>query len=159
MSIADNQVVTFHYTLRHGDELIETSAGKDPISYLHGHSNVIPGLEKAMEGKEAGDEFEVTVPMAEAYGERYEDRQQQVPVKHLQGAKRWKPGMVAMVQTDQGARQVTIIKAGLKHATVDLNHPLSGKDLTFNVEIVEAREATDDEIAHGHAHGVGGHHH
>ncbi|SBS27398.1 FKBP-type peptidyl-prolyl cis-trans isomerase SlyD [Marinomonas spartinae] len=159
MSIADNQVVTFHYTLRHGDELIETSAGKDPISYLHGHSNVIPGLEKAMEGKEAGAEFEVTVPMAEAYGERHEDRQQQVPVKHLQGAKRWKPGMVAMVQTDQGARQVTIIKAGLKHATVDLNHPLSGKDLTFNVEIVDTREATDDEIAHGHAHGLGGHQH
>lgn len=159
MSIADNQVVQFNYTLRHGEELIETSAGKDPISYLHGHGNVIPGLEKAMEGKEVGAEFEVTVASADAYGDRHEDRTQEVPVKHLQGGKRWKPGMIAMIQTEQGMRQVTIIKSGLKRAIVDLNHPLSGKDLTFNIEIVEAREATDDEIAHGHAHGVGGHHH
>ena len=159
MSIADNQVVQFHYTLRHGEELIETSAGKDAAAYLHGHGNVIPGLEKAMEGKEVGDEFEVTVACADAYGERHEDRQQQVPVKHLQGAKRWKAGMVAMVKTDKGMRQVTVVKVGLKHATVDLNHPLSGKDLTFNIQIVDSREATNDEIAHGHAHGVGGHHH
>ncbi|MFT4573407.1 MAG: FKBP-type peptidyl-prolyl cis-trans isomerase SlyD, partial [Marinomonas primoryensis] len=95
MSIADNQVVQFHYTLRHGEELIETSAGKDPATYLHGHGNVIPGLEKAMEGKAVGDEFEVTVACADAYGERHEDRTQQMPIKHLQGAKRWKAGMVA----------------------------------------------------------------
>ncbi|MEL0625120.1 FKBP-type peptidyl-prolyl cis-trans isomerase, partial [Marinomonas arenicola] len=99
-------------------------AGKDPISYLHGHCNVIPGLEKAMEGKEVGAEFEVTVRSAEAYGDRHEDRTQEVPVKHLQGGNRWKPGMIAMVQTDQGMRQVSIIKACLKRALVDLNHPL-----------------------------------
>mgnify|MGYP000710571127 CR=1 FL=1 len=106
-----------------------------------------------------GDEFEVTVPCSEGYGERKADHQQQVPIKHLQGAKRWKAGMVAMVQTEKGARQVTIVKAGLKHATVDLNHPLAGKDLTFNIQILEMRDATDDEVAHGHAHGIGGHHH
>ena len=159
MSIADNKVVQFHYTLRSGEALIETSAGKDPAAYLHGHGNVIPGLEKAMVGKEVGDEFEVTVPCSEGYGERKADHQQQVPIKHLQGAKRWKAGMVAMVQTEKGARQVTIVKAGLKHATVDLNHPLAGKDLTFNIQILDMRDATDDEVAHGHAHGIGGHHH
>ena len=159
MSISDNTVVQFHYTLREGETLIETSAGSDPLAYLHGAGNVIPGLEKAMEGRSAGDEFEVTVAPEDAYGQRHEDRTQQMPIKHLQGAKRWKPGMIATVQTDQGMRQVTIIKAGLKHATVDLNHPLSGKELTFSVQIVDTRDATDDEIAHGHAHGVGGHHH
>ncbi|KZM43000.1 peptidylprolyl isomerase [Marinomonas sp. SBI22] len=159
MSIKDNTVVQFHYTLREGDALIETSAGNDPLAYLHGHSNIIPGLQAAMEGKAAGDEFEVTVAAADAYGERKEDHQQQVPIKHLQGAKRWKVGMTAIVQTDKGQRQVTVVKAGLKHATVDLNHPLAGKDLTFSVEVVDVRDATEDEIAHGHAHGVGGHHH
>ncbi|TDO98096.1 FKBP-type peptidyl-prolyl cis-trans isomerase [Marinomonas balearica] len=159
MTIAKNTVVQFHYTLREGDELIETSAGADPLAFLHGHGNIIPGLEKAMEGKSKGDEFEVTVACKDAYGERSDDATQQVPIKHLQGAKRWKPGMVAMIKTDKGMRQVTIIKAGLKHATVDVNHPLAGKELTFSVEIVDTREATDDEVAHGHAHGVGGHHH
>lgn len=157
MSITDNKVVQFHYTLREGDTLIETSAGNDPLAYLHGHSNIIPGLQNAMEGKGAGDKFEVTI--LSAYGERKDDHQQQVPIKHLQGAKRWKSGMTAMIKTDQGMRQVTIVKAGLKHAMVDLNHPLAGKDLTFSVEVIDIRDATNDEITHGHAHGVGGHHH
>ena len=159
MAIEKNKVVQFHYTLRSGDELIETSAGKDPAAYLHGHGNVIPGLEAAMLGKNEGDEFDVTVPSQDGYGARKENHQQQVPIKHLQGAKRWKPGMVALVQTDKGSRQVTIVKAGLKHATVDLNHPLSGKDLSFSIQIVDIRDATAEEVSHGHAHGVGGHHH
>ncbi|WCN14609.1 peptidylprolyl isomerase [Marinomonas mediterranea] len=159
MAISKNTVVQFHYTLREGDELIETSAGSDPLAYLHGHGNIIPGLEKSMEGRDTGDQFDVTVACADAYGERKDDAAQQVPIKHLQGAKRWKPGMVAMIKTDQGMRQVTIIKAGLKHATVDTNHPLAGKELTFSVDIIDTREASEDEVAHGHAHGVGGHHH
>ncbi|MDB4837324.1 peptidylprolyl isomerase [Marinomonas sp.] len=159
MSIADNHVVQFHYTLRQGEELLETSAGGDPVAYLHGHGNIIPGLEKAMEGKNSGDEFDADIACADAYGEREEDKTQQMPIKHLQGAKRWKPGMVASVQTDKGMRQVTLVKVGLKHATVDLNHPLAGKDLIFNIQIVDVREATADEVSHGHAHGVGGHHH
>lgn len=159
MSITDNKVVQFHYTLREGDKLIETSAGSDPVAYLHGHNNIIPGLQKAMLGKNTGDQFDVTVPSSDAYGERKEGHEQQIPVKHLQGAKRWQPGMTAVVKTDQGMRQVTIIKAGLKHAKVDLNHPLAGKELTFSVEVLSVRDATEEEIAHGHAHGVGGHHH
>ncbi|MBD5769545.1 FKBP-type peptidyl-prolyl cis-trans isomerase [Marinomonas colpomeniae] len=159
MPIAENQVVQFHYTLRQGEELLETSAGGEPAAYLHGHSNIVPGLEKEMEGKDVGAEFEVTVACADAYGERHEDSTQQMPIKHLQGAKRWKPGMVAMVKTDKGMRQVTIVKAGLKHAMVDVNHPLAGKDLTFNIEIVDVRDATSDEVSHGHSHGVGGHQH
>lgn len=159
MAITANKVVQFHYTLRVGEQLLETSAGKEPAAYLHGHGNVIPGLEKALVGKSVGDEFTVTIPSSEAYGDRYPDRTQQVPIKHLQGGKRWKPGMVAMVKTEKGMRQVTIEKVGLKHATVDLNHPLSGKDLTFAIEVVDIRDATTEEVAHGHAHGVGGHHH
>ncbi|TPE46928.1 peptidylprolyl isomerase [Maribrevibacterium harenarium] len=159
MSITKNSVVQFHYTLKEGENFIETSAGNDPLAYLHGHGNIVPGLEKAMEGKAAGEEFEVTVPCSEAYGERQEGKTQQVPIKHLQGAKRWKAGMVATVHTDQGMRQVTVVKAGLKHATVDLNHPLAGKDLTFIVQVIDVREATAEELSHGHAHGVGGHHH
>ncbi len=159
MTISKNKVVQFHYTLRSEDELIETSAGKDPAAFLFGHGSVIPGLEKAMEGKATGDEFDVDVSAVDAYGERFDDRQQQVPVKHLQGAKRWKPGMVAMVQTDKGMRQVTVVKVGLKHATVDLNHPLAGKNLSFSIQIVDVRDATEEEISHGHAHGVGGHNH
>ncbi|GAB3479934.1 FKBP-type peptidyl-prolyl cis-trans isomerase [Marinomonas epiphytica] len=159
MSISDNQVVQFHYTLREGQALIETSAGGNPVAYLHGHGNIVPGLEKAMSEHSAGDEFDVTVPCADAYGERRENHTQQVPIKHLQGAKRWQAGMTAMVQTDKGARQVTVIKAGLKHAVVDLNHPLAGKDLTFSVQVVDVRDASNEEITHGHAHGAGGHNH
>ena len=163
MSIADNQVVQFHYTLRHGEELIETSAGKDPAAYLHGHGNVIPGLEKAMEGKQAGDTFSVTVPPSEGYGQRNEANQQRIPIKHLHGDKKSKSkiraGMVVSVETEEGPRQVTVVKAGKFNVDVDSNHPLAGRTLVFDVEIIDVRDATEEEATHGHAHGVGGHQH
>jgi FKBP-type peptidyl-prolyl cis-trans isomerase SlyD len=112
-----------------------------------------------MEGKVAGDIFSVTVPPEEAYGMRQEGAAQRVPIKHLQGARKWRPGMIAHVQTDQGMKQVQVVKVGRFMADVDTNHPLAGKTLTFDIEVVDVREATAEEIAHGHAHGVGGHHH
>ncbi|MGB0894292.1 MAG: FKBP-type peptidyl-prolyl cis-trans isomerase [Parashewanella sp.] len=160
MTITKDSVVQFNYTLKdEKGEQIETSKGHSPIAYLHGHNNMFPGVEKAIEQHNAGDSFTVTLPASETYGEREEGAEQRVSVKHLVGAKVWKPGMTAMVNTDQGQRQVTVVKVGKFMATIDTNHPLSGRELTFDIEIVDVRDATAEELSHGHAHGVGGHQH
>ncbi len=160
MKIAEKHVVRFHYTLKNtADQTLESSDKDQPIAYLFGHNNIIPGLEKAMLGKTAGEQFSVTIPPEEAYGPRTENATQRVSIKHLQGAKKWKPGMVAIIDTDQGRRQATVVKIGKFMADVDFNHPLAGKTLKFDVEIVEVREATQEELEHGHAHGDGGHQH
>lgn len=160
MEIIKDRVVQFHYSLRDADgNEIENSRKGEPMAYLHGHRNMMEGLEVAMEGRSAGDIFSVTLAPEEAYGKRVEGAEQRVPVKHLQGAKKWRPGMVAHVQTEQGLRQVQILKVGKFMVTIDTNHPLAGKTVTFDVEVIDVREATPEELAHGHAHGVGGHHH
>ncbi|MDO6640394.1 MULTISPECIES: peptidylprolyl isomerase [unclassified Shewanella] len=160
MSAQDNMVVRFNYTLRDEQgEVIESNEGGSPIAYLHGHDNMMPGVENAIAGKDAGEKFTVTLPAAETYGERMEGAEQRVSVKHLQGAKVWKVGMSAIVNTEEGQRQVTIVKMGKFMATIDTNHPLAGRELTFDIEVVDFREATDEEIAHGHSHGEGGHQH
>ncbi len=164
MKIADKTVAQFHYVLKNeaGEEL-ESSQGNDPLAYLHGANNTLVGLENALTGKEAGDNFSVTLQPEEAYGERQEDMVQRVPVKHLQGLPsknaKWKVGMIAVVQTEQGQRQVTVVKTGKFMVTVDINPPLAGKVLTFDIDVVDVRAATDEEVEHGHAHGVGGHQH
>ena len=163
MKITDKTVVQFHYTLKDeaGVEL-ESSTGKAPLAYLHGVNNMLVGLEKALTDKSAGDKFSVTLQPEEAYGERQEDAIQRVPAKHLQSEKpvaKWLPGMTAVVQTEQGQRQVTVVKSGKFMITVDMNPILAGKVLTFDVEVVDVRAATDEEVQHKHAHGVGGHHH
>jgi FKBP-type peptidyl-prolyl cis-trans isomerase SlyD len=160
MNISKDTVVQFHYTLK--DEqgnLIESTDGMEPMAYLHGADNMIAGLEKAMEGKAAGDNFEATVAAVDGYGERVEGSVQRVPMKHLQGEKKWKPGMIASVQTEEGMRQVVVVKVGKFMVTVDTNHPLAGRTLVFDVNVVDVRAAEAEEIAHGHAHGVGGHQH
>ncbi len=160
MGIKNDMVVQFNYTLRdEKGEVLETNEGLDPIAYLHGHNNMMPGVEDAITGREQGDSFSVTLPPEETYGIRNENAEQRVSVKHLQGAKVWKPGMRALVNTDLGQRQVTVIKVGKFMATIDINHPLAGRTLTFDLDIIGARDATEEEIEHGHAHGVGGHHH
>jgi len=160
MNIAKDTVVQFHYTLKDDKgELIESTEGKDPMAYLHGHNNIIPGLEKALEGKAVGDSFSVTIEPQDGYGERKENAMQRISLKHLQGARKWKPGMMAFVETDQGYRQVTVVKVGKFNADVDTNHPLAGMTLLFDIQIADIREASEEEKAHGHAHGVGGHHH
>ena len=159
MQISNNSVVQFHYTLSDANGEIESSHKHDPILYLHGQPGLIDGLVEALEGHKAGDSFSVTLTADKAYGPRLDDAIQKVQVKRLQGAKKWKPGMIAVIETEQGPRQVTIVKVGLSQAEVDSNHPLAGKDLTFAIEILDVREATEEELAHGHAHGAGGHHH
>jgi len=160
MLVTKDTVVRFNYTLKNDEgELIERSAGHEPTAYLQGHSGMIRGVQLALEGKQAGDRFNVTVHPHDGYGERLDNSIQRVPVKHLIGAKKWRPGMIATVHTDKGQRQVSIVKMGKFMAKVDTNHPLAGQILHFDIEIIDVREATQEEIAHGHAHGAGGHQH
>ena len=159
MKIEKDHVVRFHYTVSEvGQEPLESSKEREPLAILIGHGNIIPGLEKAMEGRESGDSFGVDVPSADAYGEKREGLSQRVPKKHF-GNQRLVPGMQVVLNTNFGPRAVTIEKVGMSVVDVDLNHPMAGKDLHFDVEIVEVREATPEEIEHGHVHGDGGHHH
>jgi len=159
MLISKDTVVQLHYQLSDDNGLLESSQGSDPLLYLHGHQNMLPAIEQALEGKSKGDKLELTLAPKDAYGERREDAIQSVQVKHLQGAKKWQPGMMAVVQTEHGPRQVKVVKVGMFKADVDTNHPLAGKTLQFSFEILDVRAASEEEIAHGHAHGVGGHHH
>ena len=160
MQIANDTVVQFNYTLKDEQgEVMDTNEGKAPLAYLHGHNNMLEGLEKALDGKNEGDSFSVTLAPADAYGERDESLIQRVSIRHLQGAKRWEPGMVAMVHTENGPRQVVVVKVGRFMADVDLNHLLAGRTLTFDLDVVSVRAATGEELEHGHAHGEGGHQH
>lgn len=156
MKVEKDRVVAFHYTVsEQGQEPSESSVGQAPMSVLIGHNNIIPGLEAAMEGKSAGEKFDVEVAAADAYGERREGMTQRIPKKHFQGAK-LEPGMQAVLQTNMGPRAVTIEKVGMTVVDVDLNHPMAGKDLHFAIEITNVREATAEELEHGHVHGDGG---
>ena len=164
MLIGADKVVTFHYRLSEsGQEVVENSRDDQPVVYLHGHGGMLAGLESALTGKQAGDQFTVTLSPEMAYGLRRDDAVQRISVKHVMNPGNMKvtyrPGMVVQVNTDQGPREVTVIKAGLKTIDVDTNHPMAGKTLKFEVEVVDVRDASEEEIAHGHVHGVGGHHH
>lgn len=156
MQITKNSVVEFHYRVNEGDALLENSQGNAPLVYLHGHGGLFETMEAAFVGKSVGDEFEVTLTPEQSYGERRESAIQRIPLKHLQGAKKWSPGMVATVESNQGKQEVTLIKVGRFNADCDLNHPFAGKTLTFAIQVVSVREATADELSHGHAHSKGG---
>ena len=164
MKIAKDSVVRFHYTVSEhssegrGQESLESSKDREPLAILYGHGNIIPGLETAMLDREAGASFSVDVPAADAYGEKRDGLSQRVPKKHF-GAQKLEPGMQVVLQTNFGPRAVTIQKVGMSVVDVDLNHPMAGKDLHFDVEIVEVREASAEELEHGHVHGDGGHQH
>jgi FKBP-type peptidyl-prolyl cis-trans isomerase SlyD len=160
MTIGKNKVVEFHYSLSNesGDPL-DSSRERQPMAYLHGAGNIIPGLEKAMAGRVAGDHFEVTVAPEEAYGVRNEGNVQRIPLKRLGQLARPRPGQVLSLQTQQGPVQVTVVKVGRFNVDVDANHPLAGQVLNFEVDVVSVRDATPEELSHGHAHGPGGHHH
>jgi len=160
VKIEKDKVVQFTYKMTDTDNnVLEDSTDMMPMAYLHGHGGLLIGLEKAMEGHLASEQFEVTLDPENAYGTIKEDQQQKIPMKHLQGAKRWKKGMVAVVHTEQGNKRVTVVKPGKFMVLVDFNHPFAGKTLKFAVKIVDVRDASNEEIAHGHAHGEGGHHH
>jgi FKBP-type peptidyl-prolyl cis-trans isomerase SlyD len=158
--IENKKVVSFHYTLTNetGKEL-ESSRGRDPMAYLHGAHNIIPGLEKVLAGKSAGDQFQVTLPPAEAYGEHNPSNIRRVAAKHFKKPKSLQPGQVVSIQTQEGERPAVIVKVGRFNVDVDANHPLAGQTLTFDVEITDVREASPEEVAHGHVHGKGAHEH
>ena len=155
-----DKVVTFHYTLKDSEgEQMETSLEKEPMTYLHGANNIISGLEKAMEGHAVKDTFSVTVEPEEAYGVRNENNIQRVPLKRLKNLGKISVGQILTLQTNQGQVQVTVLKVGRFNVDVDGNHPLAGEQLTFDVEITDIREASEEELEHGHVHGPGGHQH
>lgn len=161
MQIATNKVVSIDYTLTNDQgQVVDSSSGREPLAYLQGHHNIISGLESALEGKSAGDNVKVTIPPADAYGERDESLRHAVPRKMFENAENVQVGMQFQTMSEQGATQiVTVTGVDAEHVTVDANHPLAGETLTFDVTIVDVRDATDEEVAHGHVHGPGGHHH
>lgn len=161
MQIEQDKVVTFFYELSENDgAVLENNRGQIPMAYLHGHHNLLPALESALTGLQAGDTKVITLPPEDAYGEIKRDQTHRISIKHLVSHhKRIQPGTLVQVRTESGVVNARIIKAGKFMADVDLNHPFAGKTLTFNVTVEQVRDATPEEIKHGHAHGTGGHHH
>jgi FKBP-type peptidyl-prolyl cis-trans isomerase SlyD len=161
MLIAQDKVVLIHYTLTNDKgEVLDSSSGGEPLAYLHGQGNIIPGLEKALEGKQAGDKLDVKVAPADGYGERDDKLVQQVPRRAFSGAQNVQPGMQFHAQTSQGhTRMVTVTGVVGDMVMVDGNHPLAGEHLSFAVEVTEVRDPSEEELSHGHVHGPGGHHH
>lgn len=163
MTISQDKVVSFHYDLKEADTLLETSRDGDPVLYLHGYQNLLPAMEKGLEGQVAGAKVSLTLSPEEAYGKRQDGATQRIPIKHLVDHAKLKnklrAGMTVAINTEQGPQDAVVIKVGKFNVDVDANHPYAGKTLTFDIEVLEVRDATADEVAHGHAHGVGGHNH
>ena len=160
MAIGDDTVVSFHYKLSDADGTVnESPEGQSPVVYLHGRNAIVPGLETQLKGKKSGDKFTATVAPEEGYGPRNENAVQRVPLKHLATRGPIQVGQLVVVNTRDGGRQARVLKVGHFNVDLDLNHPLAGKTLTFDIEIVDVRAATDEELAHGHAHGPEGHAH
>lgn len=160
MQIAKNKVVSIDYTLTNPQgEVLDTSQGGEPLSYLHGMGQIIPGLETALEGKAQGDAVQTVIPPEQAYGTRDDRLVQDVPRQAFAGVQTVVPGMQFQAQTPGGARVVTVVGVGNDTVKVDANHPLAGVTLHFDVNVVNVREASPEELSHGHAHGPGGTHH
>ena len=160
MQIALNCVAYFHYTLTDDSgKVIDSSAVGEPLAYLHGAGNIVPGLEKALEGRQAGAKLSVKVVPEQGYGVRDEALVQEVPRRSFQGVKDLKAGMRFHAQSAQGPVAVMVTHARGDMITIDSNHALAGVTLNFDVEVTKVREATSEELMHGHVHGAGGHHH
>lgn len=156
MTIATDKVVTFHYTLEEeGATQLESSYDGDPVFYLHGHNNLLPAMEEALTGKAPGDKFALTLAPEQAYGHRQEGASQRVPKKHLLTKGKIQPGDLVKVNSEHGPVDARVVKVGLKNVDIDANHPYAGKTLTFVMEVVAVRDATAEEIAHGHVHAHG----
>jgi len=160
MQIANNKVVSIHYKLTNDDgDILDSSEGQEPLAYLHGLGNIIPGLENALSGRALGDKFSVTVAPADGYGEHDNEMVQSVPKSAFQGVDQILPGMQFQAQSPEGMQLVTVIDVDGDEVILDGNHPMAGITLTFDVEVTEIRDATAEELEHGHVHGPGGHHH
>jgi FKBP-type peptidyl-prolyl cis-trans isomerase SlyD len=160
MSIAQDHIVSIHYTLKNdAGDVLDSSSGGEPLTYLHGHGNLIPGLERELTGKKTGDKLQVKIAPSEGYGEYDRALVQRVPRRALKGVPEVRVGMRLQAQSEHGARAVTVTQLTGDLVTLDGNHPLAGQNLNFEVEVGEVRAATSEELAHGHAHGPGDHHH
>lgn len=160
MIVAQHTVVTIDYTLKNGEgTLLDTSDGREPLVYLHGVGALIPGLEKEMEGKEKGNQFNTVIQPDDAYGTRKEELVKVVSKEGFQGDEELKVGMQVQLETDHGPSIAVVSNIENENVTLDLNHPLADMTLHFDVSIKDVRQATDEEISHGHVHGPGGHHH
>ena len=158
MIIENNKVVSIDYTLTLDDgEILDSSAGKDPLSYIHGLGHIIPGLENALLGKKSGEAFMVSINPEDAYGVYNEELVQKIPRTYFESGVEIVPGM----QFSSGGKEgfVTVIEVEKENIVVDGNHPLAGQKLTFDIKITNVREASSEELSHGHVHGPGGHHH
>jgi FKBP-type peptidyl-prolyl cis-trans isomerase SlyD len=156
MTIQQNSVVGINYTLKNDDgEVLDTSEGREALYYLQGNGNLIIGLEEELFGKSVGDKLNVSIQPEKGYGLKDEQMIQEVPVSAF-GGQEVAVGMTFTAENEHGRQMFTIAAVNDETVTVDANHPLAGQTLHFDVEIVEVREATADEIAHGHVHGIGG---
>jgi len=155
MNITKHSVAGIHYKLTDNKgEVLDSSEGRDPLYYLHGEGNLIPGMEEGLEGKEKGNKMKLKISPEKGYGVRDEKLVQKIP-RSAFGAQKVEKGM----QFHTGNHQVvTVVDIGLDQITIDANHALAGKELNFDVEVVDVRAATADEVAHGHVHGPGGEH-
>ena len=160
MQIAAKKVATIAYTLTDDNgNLIDQANKNEPFAFIHGVGNIIPGLESALEGKSAGDQISVKIEPANAYGERDDNLTQVLGKEMFEGVDEITPGMQFHAQTNQGMSIVTVTKVEDDQVTIDGNHPLAGVTLNFDVDVLDVRDATEEELDHGHAHGTGGHHH
>ena len=157
MQIADRSVASIHYTLTNDSgDVIDSSRGREPLAYLHGAGNIVPGLEKALAGRKTGDTLKVDVEPQQGYGPRHEQMVQSLPKSAFPGAPEIAPGMQFHATGPQGQVLVTVTAVDGDTVTVDGNHPLAGQVLHFDVEVTDVREATAEELTHGHVHGTGG---
>lgn len=160
VEVSKNTVVTINYTLTNDrGEVLDSSQGAEPLAYIQGVGSIIPGLEAALEGKQKGDTLNVSIAPAEGYGERNDALVQEVPMSMFEGVDEVQAGMQFHAQTQGGVQVVTVTKVEGDQVTIDANHPLAGETLNFEVEVVDVREASAEELDHGHVHGPGGHHH
>ncbi|WP_038247122.1 FKBP-type peptidyl-prolyl cis-trans isomerase [Ghiorsea bivora] len=157
LSIAANKAVEIHYTLTNDKgETVDSSRGEAPLPYIHGMENLVPGLEKELEGKKVGDVIKTSVAPAEGYGERNPELTQAVPRDVFQFDGDIEVGMRFEAEAEHGVELVTVVAVDDKVVTIDANHPLAGETLNFDVEILSIRDATSEELEHGHVHGEGG---
>jgi FKBP-type peptidyl-prolyl cis-trans isomerase SlyD len=160
MQIARDSVAAFHYTLTDDqNQVIDSSEGRDPLTYLHGGGQIVPGLEKQLEGRSAGDKFSADVSPEEGYGVHHPELMQEVPREAFQGVEDIQPGMQFQGRGPQGEINVTVTRVEDGKVFIDGNHPLAGKTLHFAIEVTDVRPASEEELAHGHVHGAGGHQH
>ncbi|ATX81180.1 FKBP-type peptidyl prolyl cis-trans isomerase [Mariprofundus ferrinatatus] len=157
MQISNHKVVSFHYTLTNDSgDVIDSSSGGEPLVYLHGEQNIIPGLENALDGKSIGDSLQVTIEAADGYGEYNPALTQVVPSEMFQGVDNIEVGMQFQAETSEGVQVIRVAEVDGDNVTIDGNHPLAGERLHFDVTVEEIRESTDEEREHGHVHAEGG---